>query len=202
MTEHVDAIYVPIVKRSVRHNPNAGDTCAQIPGRVTIDLRGSMTHKQWVKWKSAPSGPIVDTKHLSVHVTSVSSGLSKDWKGLKYTFTAVAASDLTTDKLLAKVRKLFGTDVVVNINYPMELVHFMTPEPSVLYRHKKISFKCPHCKSGPYKKSDLISRPRYDGEGEEIGDDLVCPSCEEAIEFHYERMTEPDLLALAEENAK
>lgn len=195
-------IYIPIDRKTIRHNPDAGQRIVQVPGHMTMEISGKITDADLINTaRNNRSYILYEHDGVRVHLTGYTTGFQTG-SALTYEFRAVVMSTKTTKKTMEILTKKFGKDLRYTIDNHLQEVELLTPQPQFLLKYKKIKFACPHCGAKGLTEASLLSDTFDDGEGGETYVSDMCPHCSEVIDIQHEHIPAPDLEEIAAQNEK
>ena len=161
-------IVIKIDRKTIRKNPNAGNTLTLIPGRKEVTFVLPL-------YKDQKEPDVL--MHPSIIITDVEfvDGVKIICGQICEKLTTLLMEELNACK-----------DIKIDINRDINKIeHF--PEAEYFYEYEKIKIKCEHC--GEWVDPHLIERDEFD----EYNNFSICPFCETINsfpEFRYEIFSE------------
>jgi len=158
--------FIPIDRKTIRKNPNAGGLKRAIPGNLEVEL-----HARDCTLQILEDDRIIPTEYVV------------GGSGRIETLSAII-NDASFVKDIEKYTSKY------NIEYHRELTHMETivGEPDYFYKYNPVDVTCNFC-GAIFSSNALQSDELYNGDGETYSD-TVCPECGafDCCDVEYERI--------------
>ncbi len=180
---------IKINRKSVKKNPNAGQSVHHLPGRITITqvmITGECTDggavyrkRTYIGSKLSPDKQQLVDGHL----------VGEETRTIEYNNAGQFPPPPPPDWKDS-----------ISVNTSIQEIHSLTPQPNWLYEYEDAEVECSICRSEfPWEK--LESDYGWDAD-DEIYSNSVCPECGawECCEIEFEKLSDKELEAIAKLN--